>query len=87
MSNTTMWGVAGLCRAFLSALSTAEVHGGEAFTALLDSRKDPSQRTKGLITGKSTRALLLKDLELEANQFCFNSVEPYQRVRAFVILM
>ncbi|KAJ5665845.1 uncharacterized protein N7477_008293 [Penicillium maclennaniae] len=50
MSNTTMWGVAGLCRAFLSALSTAEVHGGEAFTALLDSRKDPSQRTKGLIT-------------------------------------
>ncbi|GLI78420.1 lyso-phosphatidylcholine acyltransferase [Penicillium ochrochloron] len=50
MSNITMWGVAGLCRGFLSALSSAELHGGEAFTALLDSRQDPSQRTKGLIT-------------------------------------
>jgi monolysocardiolipin acyltransferase len=54
MSNTTMWGVAGLCRAFLSVLSTAEVHGGDAFTALLDSRRDPSQRKKGLITGTYT---------------------------------
>lgn len=51
MSNMTMWGVAGLCRAFLSTLNNAEVHGGEAFTALLDSRQDPSQRSKGLITG------------------------------------
>ncbi|KAJ5596540.1 hypothetical protein N7450_002998 [Penicillium hetheringtonii] len=50
MSNTTMWGVAGLCRAFLSGLCHAEVHGGEEFTALLDSRKDPAQRSKGLIT-------------------------------------
>ncbi|KAJ5633726.1 hypothetical protein N7528_001568 [Penicillium herquei] len=49
-SNMTMWGVAGLCRAFLSGLCHAEVHGGEAFTELLDSRLDPSQRTKGLIT-------------------------------------
>lgn len=51
MSNATMWGVAGLCRAFLSCLSYAEIHGGEAFMALLDSRQDPSQRSKGLITG------------------------------------
>lgn len=50
-NNTTMWGVAGLCRAFLSCLSSAEIHGGEAFTELLDSRQDPSQRSKGLITG------------------------------------
>ena len=57
MSNVTMWGVAGLCRAFLSALSSAEVHGGEAFMALLDSRQDPSQRSKGLITGMSLELL------------------------------
>ncbi|KAJ5899650.1 hypothetical protein N7495_004394 [Penicillium taxi] len=49
-SNMTMWGVGGLCRAFLSLLSHAEVHGGEEFIALLESRRDPSQRTKGLIT-------------------------------------
>lgn len=47
----TMWGVAGLCRAFLSTLNNAEVNGFEEFTALLDSRQDPSQRSKGLITG------------------------------------
>lgn len=51
MSNMTMWGVAGLCRTFLSCLSNAEIHGGEAFMALLDSRQNPSQRSKGLITG------------------------------------
>jgi monolysocardiolipin acyltransferase len=54
-SNTTMFGVAGLCRAFLSGLCHAEVHGHEEFTALLDSRKDPAQRSKGLITGKVLR--------------------------------
>lgn len=51
-SNMTMWGVAGLCRAFLSGLCRAEVHGYDEFTALLDARKDPAQRSKGLITGK-----------------------------------
>ncbi|KAJ5083926.1 hypothetical protein NUU61_008505 [Penicillium alfredii] len=49
-SSMTMWGVAGLCRAFLSGLCHTEVHGQEAFTELLDSRQDPSQRSKGLIT-------------------------------------
>ncbi|CAG8281431.1 unnamed protein product [Penicillium salamii] len=49
-SNTTMWGVAGLCRGFLSAMCHAECHGKEEFTQLLDSRKDSSQRSKGLIT-------------------------------------
>ncbi|KAJ5156657.1 hypothetical protein N7492_009460 [Penicillium capsulatum] len=49
-SNTTMWGVAGLCRAFLSTLNNAKVHGFEEFTELLDSRQDVSQRSKGLIT-------------------------------------
>lgn len=57
-SNTTMWGVAGLCRAFLSGLCHAEVHGGDEFIALLDSRKDPAQRSKGLITGRIPRNYL-----------------------------
>lgn len=46
-----MWGVAGLCRGFLSVFCNAECHGKEAFTELLDSRHDVSQRTRGLITG------------------------------------
>ncbi|KXG48429.1 Phospholipid/glycerol acyltransferase [Penicillium griseofulvum] len=50
LSNTTMWGVAGLCRGFLSVFCHAECHGKEAFTELLDSRRDVSQRTRGLIT-------------------------------------
>ncbi|KAJ5486705.1 hypothetical protein N7530_001005 [Penicillium desertorum] len=50
LSNTTMWGVAGLCRGFLSVFCHAECHGKEAFTELLDSRHDVSQRTRGLIT-------------------------------------
>lgn len=53
LSNTTMWGVAGLCRGFLSVFCHAECHGKEAFTELLDSRHDVSQRTRGLITGMS----------------------------------
>ncbi|KAJ5550380.1 Phospholipid/glycerol acyltransferase [Penicillium sp. DV-2018c] len=52
LSNTTIWGVAGLCRAFLSTLSHAECHGKEAFTELLDSRRDVSKRTRGLITDR-----------------------------------
>lgn len=47
----TMWGVAGLCRTFLSTLNDAKVHGLEEFTELLDSRQNVSQRSKGLITG------------------------------------
>lgn len=77
MSNVTMWGVAGLCRAFLSALSSAEVHGGEAFMALLDSRQDPSQRSKGLITGISLELLVQgveSQLLIEYSQY---SLEPY----------
>ncbi len=77
MSSVTMWGVAGLCRAFLSALSSAEVHGGEAFTALLDSRQDPSQRSKGLITGMPLELFVQgveSQLLIEYSQY---SLEPY----------
>lgn len=50
-SSTTMWGVGGLSRAFLSCLTHTEVHGREAFTELLDSRQQLPGRSKGLITG------------------------------------
>lgn len=82
MSNMTMWGVAGLCRAFLSALNSAEVHGGEAFAALLDSRQDPSQRSKGLITGTSANLFGYgHEVQLLIDSVR-HSLEPYQRVRS-----
>lgn len=48
----TMFDIGALCRGFLVTLSNLEVNGLEAFTELLDSRRDPSKRTRGLITGK-----------------------------------
>ncbi|KAL4973450.1 hypothetical protein BDW66DRAFT_162081 [Aspergillus desertorum] len=50
LSSTTILGVAALCRGFLYACSRPETHGLEQFLELLESRKDPSQRTKGLLT-------------------------------------
>ncbi|KAL4820318.1 hypothetical protein BDW67DRAFT_172998 [Aspergillus spinulosporus] len=50
LSSTTILGVAALCRGFLYACSRPETHGLEQFLELLDSRKDPSQRKKGLLT-------------------------------------
>ncbi|KAL4987854.1 hypothetical protein BDW68DRAFT_187703 [Aspergillus falconensis] len=50
LSSTTILGVAALCRGFLYACSRPETHGLEQFLELLESRKDPSQRKKGLLT-------------------------------------
>ncbi|KAL2820893.1 hypothetical protein BDW59DRAFT_181339 [Aspergillus cavernicola] len=50
LSSTTIYGVAALCRSFLLVCSRPETHGLEPFLELLDSRKDPSQRKKGLLT-------------------------------------
>jgi hypothetical protein len=47
----TMFEIGALCRAFLLGVSTLEVNGLERFMELLDSRRDPSKRTRGLITG------------------------------------
>lgn len=47
----TMFEIGALCRGFLLGLSKLEVNGLERFTELLDSRRDPSKRTRGLITG------------------------------------
>ena len=51
MSSATIFGVAALCRSFLYTLSRPEVNGLESFLELLDSRSDPSQRKRGLLTG------------------------------------
>lgn len=49
----TMFEVGALCRAFLFAASTTEVHGLESFVKLLDSRQDYTTRKRGLLTGIS----------------------------------
>ncbi|KAL4803426.1 hypothetical protein BDV18DRAFT_153720 [Aspergillus unguis] len=50
LSATTILGVAGLCRSFLYICSRPETHGLDQFLDLLEERKDPSQRKKGLLT-------------------------------------
>ncbi|KAB8264389.1 hypothetical protein BDV32DRAFT_117697 [Aspergillus pseudonomiae] len=50
MSSVTVFGVAALCRSFLYTLSRPEVNGLDSFLELLDSRSDPSQRNRGLLT-------------------------------------
>jgi monolysocardiolipin acyltransferase len=52
-SSLTMVEIGSLCRAFLFAASTTEVHGLEAFMKLLDSRQDYTTRKRGLVTGIS----------------------------------
>lgn len=52
-SSATMFNVGALCRAFLLSFSTLEVNGLDEFVQLLDSRRDPTERTRGLITGVS----------------------------------
>ncbi|CRG83458.1 monolysocardiolipin acyltransferase [Talaromyces islandicus] len=49
-SSMTMAEIGILCRGFLLGLSKLEVNGLESFTELLDSRRDPTTRTRGLIT-------------------------------------
>jgi monolysocardiolipin acyltransferase len=53
----TMAEIGALCRGFLLGLSKLEVNGLESFTELLDSRRDHTTRTRGLITGKFFSAL------------------------------
>ncbi|EMC98619.1 hypothetical protein BAUCODRAFT_572705 [Baudoinia panamericana UAMH 10762] len=50
-TSATEIGMVGLiCRSFLFALNTTEVHGLDRFLKVLDSRKDEKARTRGLIT-------------------------------------
>ncbi|KAL4878016.1 hypothetical protein BJY04DRAFT_230289 [Aspergillus karnatakaensis] len=50
LSATTIVGVTALCRSFLYLCSRPETHGLEEFLGLLDERKDPTLRKKGLLT-------------------------------------
>ncbi|EAW14330.1 tafazzin [Aspergillus clavatus NRRL 1] len=50
LSATTILGVAALCRSFLFMCNNTEINGLGPFLELLEARKDPSQRTKGLLT-------------------------------------
>ena len=52
MSAMTMFDVAALSRAFLFFACQTEVNGLDSFLQILESRKDPSQRTRGLLTGE-----------------------------------
>lgn len=54
LSSTTMLGVSALCRGFLYGLSHPEVNGLESFLEIIESRKDPAQRSRGLLTGRSS---------------------------------
>ncbi|WEW57105.1 Lyso-phosphatidylcholine acyltransferase [Emydomyces testavorans] len=47
-----MFQVAALCRGFLYACNTTEVHGQEEFLKLLEERQDHTSRKRGLITGQ-----------------------------------
>ncbi|KAL1954290.1 hypothetical protein VTO42DRAFT_1432 [Malbranchea cinnamomea] len=49
-SAATMFSVAALCRGFLYGLNTTEVHGQGEFLKLLEARRDPNFRTRGLLT-------------------------------------
>ena len=59
-SSMTIVEIGALCRTFLFAANTTEVHGLESFMKLLDSRRDPITRKRGLITGIFTLFILLK---------------------------
>lgn len=50
-SSMTMLEIGALCRAFLFAASTTEIHGLESFLKLLNSRQDYATRNRGLLTG------------------------------------
>ena len=52
MSAATMLEVGAFSRAFLSFACQTEVNGLESFLQILESRKDPSKRTRGLLTGE-----------------------------------
>lgn len=62
LSSTTIFGVAALCRSFLYLCSRPQANGLDQFLELLDSRSDPSQRTRGLLTGMLSSLFPLRSL-------------------------
>ena len=54
ITSSAIMGITGLLsRGFLFGLNSVEVTGLDKFLALLDSRRDPAKRERGLITGIS----------------------------------
>lgn len=51
LSQATLIGVGALCRGFLFGLSNPEINGLESFLEVLEERRDPTQRSRGLLTG------------------------------------
>lgn len=51
-SSITIGAVGFLCRSFLYAFNRTETFGLDNFLRILDSRKDPARRERGLITGE-----------------------------------
>lgn len=49
-STLTIGFIGSLCRTFLYVFSKTEVHGLDRFVRILDERKDPENRERGLIT-------------------------------------
>lgn len=60
LSSTVMFNVGGLCRAFLLLCSKTEVNGLEPFLELVDSRRDPTMRERGLVTGEFDAMLMCR---------------------------
>lgn len=55
MASATIMGITGiLSRSFLHGLNSVEVTGLSRFLEILDSRKDPERRQRGLLTGTFT---------------------------------
>lgn len=84
LSSTTMLGVGALCRAFLLGVSRPEINGLGSFLEILESRQDPSQRSKGLLTGRWYTWLddpLVPGTNWLIVTLFLDSFEPYQRVR------
>lgn len=86
LSSTTMLGVGALCRAFLLGVSRPEINGLGSFLEILESRQDPSQRSKGLLTGRWYTWLddpLVPGTNWLIVTLFLDSFEPYQRVRTW----
>ncbi|KAL3259715.1 uncharacterized protein BO96DRAFT_407559 [Aspergillus niger CBS 101883] len=73
LSSTTIFGVAALCRSFLFLCSRPQANGLDQFLELLDSRSDPSQRTRGLLTVSNHTSVYVPTLRLESRGDPINS--------------
>lgn len=57
LSAAVMFGIGGFCRSFMLVASKPEINGLESFLELVDSRRDPRNRERGLVTGMCSSRL------------------------------